>query len=132
MCEKDENTETRQLYFDYWSNSGQKMCTNSKMIQINSTDLYIIGGHIDYPSLLSRRYDPSTATLKVEINTGVLTKMSDMLRGRMSFGICHIGHHIYVIGGQSNIDRFKVMKKCARYNVLKDKWSGLPEEIPVK
>ena len=53
--EVGEDWEEREDYFSE-QNQQSKDTTRSKLLQINKSDLYLIGGSSRYPSLLARYY----------------------------------------------------------------------------
>ena len=71
----------------------------SNYVQINETDVYKIGGHPSYVSLLTRNYKVTNACLKINITSGELIQKADMLNERMYFSVCFIGNLVYSVGG---------------------------------
>jgi hypothetical protein len=54
----------------YFTERGIVGISACKIIQINETDIYVIGGHPFYPTLMSRDYDVAKSTLQISIRTG--------------------------------------------------------------
>ena len=71
--EKGEDEEGRRLFFE---GKWQDDMTESKIVQVNRSQVYIIGGI--YPSLMGRVYDVARSCLRVDLETGILEKMKDM------------------------------------------------------
>jgi Galactose oxidase, central domain len=65
----------------------------SKVIQVNSTDLYFIGGLIDDT--------PINKCYKYNIRTKEMTKVDRMLIPRSAFGMVLIKQNIYALGGSA-------------------------------
>ena len=42
----------------------------SNIIQVNGTELYVIGGNSDLPSLVARKVDVPTSCFKIDVKTG--------------------------------------------------------------
>ena len=68
------------------------------------------------------KYD--TLTYKIDLATGELNQCADMHDGRTFFGICFIGHQIFVAGGWLPNDGFEV------YNILGNHWQRLSADLP--
>ena len=100
VFEKGENRRTRSQYF---KKKKKGLMSWSKMIRINRTDVYVIGGDKTYPSLLTREYDVACSCLKINIITGEISQKAKMLTGRSHFGLANIGHFLYVVGGQDTV-----------------------------
>jgi hypothetical protein len=64
--EKKENMKKRAAWFDKLEPGST---TYSKIVQVNATDVYIIGGDEMYKSLLARDYNVPRGCLKVNIST---------------------------------------------------------------
>ena len=62
--------------------------TESKIIQVNTNEVYIIGGDSSYPSLVAGYYNVPTSCLHVNLKTGELTVKSSMNRSRKCHGAC--------------------------------------------
>ena len=95
-------------------------CSDAKFIQVNKTDLYIVGGQKQFKcekSLLLVNLDLAT----VQVKEGLLTRCS-------GFAICAIGHQIYVIGGEDK-DEY-CLDSCEIYNTFKDEWKTLACKLP--
>ena len=59
-----------------------------------------------------------------------------MIEGRENFGICNIGHLIYVVGGDCFEDQYidRNISTCETYNILENKWTqicDLPDQYQV-
>ena len=65
---------------------------------------------------------------RVNLDTGELTQKSNRESMRYAFGVCNIGHYLYLVGGThiSCVDT----KRCERYNILTNKWTSLDIELP--
>ena len=96
----------------------------SNIIKVNSTEVYVIGGSLTQPSLLAHKYDVPTSCLKINLPLNEVSQQSPMNMGRQCFALCHIGHHIYVVGGvDRNYEGY--IYSCERYNMLTNKWTEL-------
>ena len=60
-----------------------------KIIRVNETDVYYMGGNDE----------EGKKCAKVDLTSGEVIEKATMGLKRNSFGIAHIGNHIYVIGG---------------------------------
>ena len=80
-------------------NEYENKLSHSKIIQVNETDVYIIGGNNLFRSLLKREYDAPKSCLLLNNHTGKLIQKKDMEIGRGAHSLCCIGNLIYVIGG---------------------------------
>lgn len=90
----------------------------------------MIGGDRSIPSFLSRQYDVPEACLKIDLQYYSVVQKASMRYGRYQFGLCSIGHMIYVIGGSGRNDMG--IDDCERYNTFTDKWTKLnvlPDEF---
>ena len=47
--------------------------TESRIIQINTNEVYIIGGDSSYPALVAGYYNVPTSCLHIDLKTGILT-----------------------------------------------------------
>jgi hypothetical protein len=65
VSEAGEDMGEREEYFGKFE--GKKKCSWSKVIQMNKTDLYIIGGIDLFASLLNRKYDVGRSCLKIDL-----------------------------------------------------------------
>ena len=54
----------------------------SKIIQVNHTDVFILGGEQNHPSLLSRPYTVASSCFKIDVKNGQLEQKPDMITGR--------------------------------------------------
>jgi len=91
----------------------------------------LLGGSETY--LLTRRPEDKfywmKSCMKVNIYSGELQVMSPMTVARYeNMSACHMGIHIYVIGGIDS--KLKTLKTSARFNLLTNKWTQIPNEIP--
>jgi hypothetical protein len=59
-------------YFEEKLGGASRMFINSKIIQVNSRDVYVIGGKSKEPSLLRRYYQVDRSCLKIDLKTGKL------------------------------------------------------------
>jgi len=98
--------------------------SDAKTVQVNSTDLYVIGGSEKDHSLLTKPYHVPTSCLKINIETGQLLQQNSMTHDRISFGLCHITHHIFVIGGLMS-------GKCEKYDIFTGNWTELDCDLHV-
>ena len=75
--ERGESKHTRAKYFKNKNSLfGRKKIGSmswSKIIRINLTDVYVIGGDHQYPALLAREYDVACSCLKIDISTGKIS-----------------------------------------------------------
>ena len=100
MLEKGVSQEKKTEYFKWFEGArDQHMPVLSKFIQVNATDLYLIGGNLQYPSLLARHFLVGKSCLKIHLKTGELTQEASMQSNREGFGVCLVGHRILVVGG---------------------------------
>ena len=93
----------------------------SKIIQVNNTVVYVIGGN-QYPSLLGRKYDVPKSCMKIDMATGEIVKLADMRECRSSFGLCVLRNIIYVFGGRHGKNYNEEVEGCEKYNILTDRW----------
>ena len=91
----------------------------SKIIQIGRHEVYLIGGHRYQMSLLPRDYDLGKACLRIDMDIREVSQRTPMKTSRFYFGICSIGHQIYVIGGMK-------VQACEVFNTLTQVWTDLP------
>ena len=77
--------------------------TASKIVHFSGTEVYIVGGHPNYPSLLERFYDVPRSCIKLDMKTRELSRKKPMITGRHSFGVCSDGTFIYVLGGVQDL-----------------------------
>ena len=117
--EKDEDEHERSKYFLEKKKEFRSFSTDSKIVQVNKQNLYVLGGRMHSPVLLSRDYPVMKSCLKVDLDTGVLEEMAEMIEGRFEFGICYVNHRIYVVGGYDE-------RSCEAYDILSRKWTRLP------
>ena len=75
----------------------QRGCALSKFIQVNKSELFLIGGNSAKPSVLSEGVE--TSCLKIDLILGEYTRKAGLTTPRQAFGICLIGHVIYAVGG---------------------------------
>ena len=74
VCESaDKNIDENKKAFFKMSRNFSGFNWTNKIIQINSTDIYVIGGHKKYKSLLAREYDVPKCCLQINIKNGMLT-----------------------------------------------------------
>jgi len=100
VLEKGVSQEKKTEYFKWFEGArDQHMPVLSKFIQVNATDLYLIGGNLQYPSLLARHFLVGKSCLKIHLKTGELTQEASMQSNREGFGVCLVGHRILVVGG---------------------------------
>ena len=99
---------------EYLREDKRAYLSNAKTIQVNASDVYVIGGHEQDHSLLAKPYHVPTSCLQINVETGELFEKQSMTHSRRSFGLCNIRHFIYVIGF-----------KCERFDVINGKWSEL-------
>lgn len=101
------------------------------MIQVNKTDLYVIGGDSYCPSLVAGNYSVPESCFKIDISNGHLTRKADMFTERYHFAMTNIGHRIYIFGG-FNPENRQCLQACERFNMLTNtwvshRWSPLPD-----
>ena len=94
------------------------------MIQVNKTDVYVVGGR-SKGGILCRDYDVMSSCLCLNVETNVVKQRSSMNQGRYANGACNIGALIYVLGGK-NFDN-QIIESCEVYNVSTDKWNKIPD-----
>ena len=58
--------------------------------------------------------------MRVDLRSGVLKKMNDMLHARSDYGFALLGKQIYVVGG-------RVVRKCETFDLTKAVWTEIPE-----
>jgi len=91
-----------------------------KMIQVNKTDVYILGGNNTSPELQN---NPNQKTrrkvFKLNLQTLEVHKMKSMTVGKQAFGVCCVCGHIIVVGGFCGE---KPVATCERYDILSDSW----------
>ena len=120
-----ETHQTRERYFK----TKREVCgypslpTLSKVVQINGKDIYLLGGDQDYPTLLTRKYQVPNSCFRIDLKAAEIIQKADMECGRQGFGVCVIGHRIFVVGGINT--EFKPILVPEVYNTLTDKWSPL-------
>jgi N-acetylneuraminic acid mutarotase len=101
----------------------------SKTIQVNNNTVYIIGGHQNEPSLLTRTYIVDTSCFRLNIDTGDLKVQNSMLMGRRWHAICSMEHYIYVVGGVGEVGqstRLSSVSSTERFNINLNQWTKLP------
>ena len=105
----------------------KKGLSSAQLVQVNRTDVFVIGGSRDYVTLIEpeRNMHPSPkACLKVDITTGSILEMSNVIHRLNYYGLCHTGHFIHLFGGKDR--KNMVIKSCEKYNILYDEWQTLP------
>ena len=74
--------------------------TNSKLLQINDTVVYVVGGSQDRPSLLPYRYNVPRSCLRIDMKKQEVEVGPDLVRGRREgHAVCVVGQRILVVGG---------------------------------
>ena len=86
VFEQNEFKKQRENYFR-WRDQSDLTC--SKIVQVNRFHVYIIGGF--YPSLVCGEYDVARSCLRVDLGSGLLERMNDMLHARNAHAIAFIG-----------------------------------------
>ena len=94
--------------------------TQSKIVQINDNEIYVVGGGRAYPTLLASKYDVYRECLRIDIKTGKLTLQASMISGRRLHDVQCITNQIYVVGGEDQ--NRKSVRTCERYFISKDEW----------
>ena len=122
MLEKGVDLEQNATYFQKRQFRYQKnKFNNAKILKLNATDLYLVGGRDSYPALISRTdFKVRDSCIKINLTNGELTLKAKMLHERNEHGICSIGQYIYCIGGSSK------PKNSERFNVLQNRWKLIP------
>ena len=70
-------------------------------MQVNSEQVYIIGGSNYRPSLICSKYDVARSCLRVNLVTGVLLVMENMRESRSDeLGVSMLGNKVYAVGGK--------------------------------
>ena len=92
-------SQQNEKYFE--TVRGRGYTSSSKMIQVNRTEIYVVGGRQGYPPLLARSFDVTKCCIKIDMETKEFVHLPDMTFGRYWFGLCHIGNLIFAIGGLS-------------------------------
>ena len=87
------------MYFKHQNKSSD--LSPSQVVQVSDIDVFVLGGHQDYKSLLARKYNASRSCLQVNLKSGELIQRPNMIRGRQYFYPSVIGHKIYVLGGMT-------------------------------
>ena len=96
-----------------------------KMIQVNKTDVYMIGGNN-----LTEQYQDNgdfvvqKLTILINICTKRVELRANMNVGRQAQGICAINNYIYCVAG---INKDVMFDSVERYNTLTDVWEILEE-----
>jgi len=85
---------------------------NGKFVQINASDVYVIGGS-------TQQGGPQKMTYKVNLSRQKVSICAYMTEKRTAMGVCNIGHLIYAIGG------FDQLTSCEVYNTFKNRWTLL-------
>ena len=86
MQEKSECLEQRIEYLALKRHEHGAVLSGSKLLQINKTEVCILGGRQENPSLLAREYEVSRSCLTVDIYTGEVEEKASMVEGRNGFG----------------------------------------------
>ena len=89
--------DTREDF--YGTLQDKRVPFNGKVIQINRTDVYMIGG-------MTKAFKQVMTTYKIDIAKAEITQCADMLHEKTAMGITSIGSQIYVVGG------FPLSSKC--------------------
>ena len=88
-------TENPQDFF-----KGKKsQATQSKLIQINNTQIYVIGGRPESPSLLTHDYDVWRSCLRVDLESATVEERASLVTGRCFHAVVSLGNYIFVLGG---------------------------------
>ena len=61
------------MYFFQRKKKG-RVFSNSKPIQVNKTEVYLIGGSQTLQSLLARNYEVDISCLRIDLNSGELVQ----------------------------------------------------------
>ena len=98
--------------------------SQSNFIQVNNEMVYVIGGIKNVCSLLCSNYDVPRCCLQINLKSGEVIRRSKMNIGRDNFGICLIGHVIYVSGGRDYENKHNI-RSCEYYNILTNRWTKM-------
>ena len=98
-----------------------------KLIAVNKTDVYAIGGNKGTRTLLGKYKDWPKSCFKIDLGRGKFEKRGDMIQERLNFGICAIRHMIFVVGGRN--EEKGDLSTTERYDMLENKWTELPCSI---
>lgn len=94
-----------------------------KLIQVNKTDVFIIGGNNENQWIGYGRPIYKKQVFKFNLKTLSVQKMKSMPKRKQAFGICCICNYIYVAGGLKNSD--EMVDSCERYDILNDSWEAI-------
>ena len=86
--------------------------SGSKTIKTNASDLYLVGD----------------MCIKIDLTSGDYSIKHNMATPRNCFGLCNIGRHLYVIGGETN--DYKPAITCESFNLKTEKWVELSKPFP--
>ena len=89
-----------------------------KIIQVNSTDVYLIAG------LEAGGDMPVNRCFKLNIKNMQMTEIQTINMGRSAFGIVCIYNYIYCMGGSAGLGHY--LNSCEKYDTITGKWSEFP------
>ena len=100
MYERGENLRHRTKYFEKKRRDERNQFheCQSKIIQINKEEIYVIGGD-ESGQLISQVYNVYSNCWNVNFYTGELIKTPDLVTGRLFHSVCLVGHLIFLVGG---------------------------------
>ena len=107
----------------YFEDENQSWPTYSKIVQISEKEVCLVGGHNNFPSLLTYSYEVVYSCLIIDLSSGIVTEKSEMLFGRWDHGVAHLNNFVYAVGGEN----ISIVNSCERYDVLTDTWTQLPD-----
>jgi len=90
--------------------------TDSKLLQINEHEVYIVGG--DDRALLAYEYDVARSCSHIDLRTKLINRLAYLYTGRnCGHAICMVGKFLYVVGGYDyNLEE---VRQTEKFNVLR-------------
>jgi hypothetical protein len=111
VCKKNDKSELLDFSEDW-----------SKIIHVDSSKLFVCGGsskneqgHILF----------SNKVCMIDVLTGEVTKLPDMIKERQAHGVVRIGKYVYCCGGLNQ--GWCTLDHCERFDLVKKRWT---DDVP--
>jgi len=92
-----------------------------RIIQANADEVFLLSDYGFAMDSLNREMwfeTPKKSFFSLHLSTGTFTNRKRMLHKRQNYGLCLVGHQLYVIGGRDFPNT--LVKKSEQYNALTD------------